>query len=227
MTVIAAGPAMDDPAALRKLLGDCSMSSIMIEHIIGQGYTMIALMAHAVVETDQVEAFTQHLSLIPAGEEFQPFSPQTASIRRKECLAMALDTGRPSAPDVVAAAPSKSRLSASEAKELKDQFRINYPGELLIAASTPSLAFLSFIQDAVESKTLAWVPSELDEVEFTEYRRPRNDKQLIRSILADGDVGLDDLPEAKVDTGGPVESGLGKFQCLWPTPWLSLVPATC
>ena len=68
-------------------------------------------------------------------------------------------------------------------------------------------------------KTLAWIPwkrrsSELDEIEFTEHRRPRNDRQLIRSILADGDVGLDELPEARVDTSGPAETALNRFQCL-------------
>ena len=46
------------------------------------------------------------------------------------------------------------------------------------------------------------------------HRRPRNDWQLIRPILADGDVGLDELPEARVDTNGPVETALTKFQCL-------------
>ena len=51
-------------------------------------------------------------------------------------------------------------------------------------------------------------------MEFSEYRRPRNDRQLIRSILADGDVGLDELPEAKVDTSGPVETALLRFQSL-------------
>ena len=54
----------------------------------------------------------------------------------------------------------------------------------------------------------------MDEVEATETRRPRNDNQLIRTILADGDVGLGDLPDAKVDTSGPVEIALSRFQCV-------------
>lgn len=108
-------------------------------------------------------------------------------------------------------------MTSSEYKELKDQFLTNYPGELLTSSNTPSLAFLCFVKDAVESKTLSWIPwkrrsSESDELEYSEHRRPRTDKQLIRSILADGDVGFDDLPKAKVDTGGPVESVLTKFQ---------------
>ena len=219
MTIIL--PAMDDPAALRKLLGDCLMSSVMIEHIVGLGHTTISMVAHAVGDPDQLEAFTQHLSLVPTGEEYQPFSPQTACIRRavKECIAVALDSGRNTLPEPPGVTPPKTRLSAAEAKQLKDQFVANYPGELLTPANTPSLAFLSFVKVAIDSKTLAWIPwkrrsSELDEIEFTEHRRPRNDRQLIRSILADGDVGLDELPEARVDTGGPVETALTRFQCL-------------
>ena len=144
-------PAMDDPTALRKLLGDCLMSSIMIEHIIGLGYTTISMIAHAVGDPDQFEAFTQHLSLIPTGEEYQPFSPQSACIRRavKECMAVALEAGRSSTPEAPVAPQPRTRLSAAEAKELKDQFCDNYAGELLTPATTPSLAFLSFVKEAL------------------------------------------------------------------------------
>ena len=130
-----------------------------------------------------------------------------------------MEAGCSSAPDSTVAAPVRTRLTAAEAKELKDQFLINYPGELLTPSTTPSLAFLAFVKEAVETRTLNWVPwkrrsSEHDEIEATENRRPRNDKQLIRSILADGDVGLDELPEARVDTSKPVEVALVKSQCL-------------
>ena len=83
------------------LFGDCLMSSIMIEHIVGLGYTTISMVAHAVGDPDQLEAFTQHLSLVPTGEEYQPFSPQTACIRRavKECIAVALDDAGASSGD--------------------------------------------------------------------------------------------------------------------------------
>ena len=56
------------------------MPSILIEHIIGMGHTTIAMIA--VGDADQLEAFSQHLSLVSAGETFSPFSPQTATIRR-------------------------------------------------------------------------------------------------------------------------------------------------
>ena len=100
--------AMDDPAALRRLLGECAMPSIWVEHIIGMGYTAIAMIAHAVGDADQLEAFSQHLSLVRAGETFSPFSPQTATIRRavRDCMTFALDAGRSSAPDPAPAAHS-------------------------------------------------------------------------------------------------------------------------
>ena len=66
-------PAMDDPAALRRLLGDCSMASPLIEHIISLGYTTIATIAHALGDPESIEEFVEHLSLIPAGETFVPF----------------------------------------------------------------------------------------------------------------------------------------------------------
>ena len=111
MTVIV--PAMDDPAAFRKLLSDSLMSSIMIEHIVGLGYTTISMLAHAVADPDQFEDFTKHLSLIPAGEEFQPFSPQSAGIRRavKECMAVALEAGRTPTAEVVTPPSAKARHS--------------------------------------------------------------------------------------------------------------------
>ena len=61
-------------------------------------------------------------------------------------------------PQIQRQLPTRSRLTAAEAKELKDQFMTNYPGELLTPSTTPSLAFLSYIKKAVNTKTLGWVP---------------------------------------------------------------------
>ena len=211
--------AMDESLALRKVLQDCQMSTAAVDHIIGMGYTSIALLANAVGAESNLDEFVKHVSPVPEGETFQQFSPQTASIRRsvKECLALSMVAGRASFPEPPVLPLPRAKMTSSEYKELKDQFLTNYPGELLTPSNTPSLAFLSFVKDAVDSKTLSWIPwtrrsSESDELEYSEHRRPRTDKQLIRSILADGDIGFDDLPEAKVDTGGPVESVLSKFQ---------------
>ena len=221
MTMTFSVPAMDDPAAFRKLLADCLLSNVVIEHILTMGYTTIAMMAHAVGDVDQLDAFVQHVSLVQDGETFQQFSPQTACLRRavKECMMIALDSGRTVAPDASVPVPVKPKLSAAEVKELKAQFAANYPGELLTPSTTPSLPFISYVKECVDTKTLVWIPwkrraSELDEIEFTETRRPRNDRQLIRSLVSDGEVALEDLPEARVDTGSRVDVALMKFQAL-------------
>ena len=81
--------ALDDPVSFRSLMADCHMSSIQIEHIFNAGYTTIALLAHGIHDESKMEEFVEHLSVIPDGETFQTFSPQSAAIRRviKECIA--------------------------------------------------------------------------------------------------------------------------------------------
>ena len=88
--------AMDDSSVFKKLLSDCQMPAEVADHIVGMGYTSIALMANAVGSEANLEEFVKHISPVPAGEHFQPFAPQTASIRRavKECLASSAASGR-------------------------------------------------------------------------------------------------------------------------------------
>ena len=45
-------------------------------------------------------------------------------------MAVALDSGRSSTPEVPVAAQQRARLSAAEAKELKDQFSVNHPWQV-------------------------------------------------------------------------------------------------
>ena len=76
----------------------------------------------------------------------------------------------------------------------------NYPGELLTPQSMPSLSFLSILKEAIDGNCLAWVPwknrtSESDEQAFLEHRRPRNERQLLRSLLAEGESALHDQPD--------------------------------
>ena len=78
-------PAMDDTTdttALRKLLSDCLVSVPTVDHVVDKGCTTIATMAHAVGDPDQLDAFIQHIILVPEGESFQQFTPQTARLRR-------------------------------------------------------------------------------------------------------------------------------------------------
>ena len=159
------------------------MPSIQIEHIVTSGYTTIALLAHGVHDESTMEEFVEYLSLIPPGEQFISFSPQSASIRRvlKECIARCIQSGRESSVDTSTAPLAKSKLSMVDVKALRSEFCQNYPGELLTPQSMPSLSFLSILKEAIDGNCLAWIPwksrtSESDEQAFLEHRRPRNER---------------------------------------------------
>ena len=75
------------------------MPQPQIDLIIQAGFATVALLAHGVHDKSKLEEFVEFLSLIPEGEKFQMFSPQSASIRRvlKECIAPCVHQGRDTA----------------------------------------------------------------------------------------------------------------------------------
>ena len=86
----------------------------------------------------------------------------------------------------------------------------------------PSLSFLSILKEAIEGNCLAWVPwknrtSESDEQAFLEHRRPRNERQLLRSLLAEGETALHDQPEAVINHQISPEVVVTRFQGLFST----------
>ena len=95
---------------------DCQMPAPQIEHIIDAGFTSIALLAHGVHEESKLEEFIEYLSLIPSGETFRTFSPQSASIRRvvKEAIAKCVHTGREAPTESPTSSLTKTRLSMVE-----------------------------------------------------------------------------------------------------------------
>ena len=212
---------MDDHGTFRTLMNDCGVSSVQMEHIVAMGYNTVSLLAHAVPEPDQLEPFVEHISLIPMGEEFQKFSPQTASLRRlvKECVEKVMQAGRQSLSEPPTPVPARSKLSAAEVKDMKQVFQQTYPGELLTAATTPSVAFLAIVKEAHDTNTFGWIPwksrtSEQDELDYTETRKPRNDRALLRTLINEGSEALFDGPEATFQASAPVEIVLPKFQGL-------------
>ena len=164
------------------------------------------------------------LSLIPEGEHFQTFSPQSASVRRvpKECIARCVQSGRTSSAEVLHTPMAKSKLSMVEVKAFRAEFCQSYPGELLTPTTMPSLSFLSILKEAIGGNSFAWVPwkgriSEADEEAFLEHRRPRNERQLLRSLLSEGDAVLQDQPEAFINHQLSAEVVVTRFQCLLTT----------
>jgi hypothetical protein len=109
-----------------------------------------------------------------------------------------------------------------DVKALRADFCQNYPGELLTSQSMPSLSFLSILKEAIDGNCLAWVPwksrtSEADEQAFLEHRRPRNERQLLRSLLSEGKSALHDQPEAVINHQLSPEVVVTRFQGLLST----------
>lgn len=75
------------------------------------------------------------------------------------------------------------------------------------------------VKDQVEDGSLGWIPwkartSDAVELQFLENRRPRNDKQLLHSILRSEEGLLDESAEAQIPKHEPVELVLTRFQTL-------------
>ena len=179
-----------------------------------------------------MEEFVEYLSLIPDGEQFQTFSPQSASTRRvlKGRIAKCVQSGRVSNAEVSQAPLVKAKLSMVEVKALRAEFCQNYPGELLASSTMPSLSFLSILKEAIDGNSLAWIPwksrtSEADKQAFLEHRRPRNERQLLRSLLSDGETALHDQPEAVINHQLSPEVVVTRFQGLLSTALAMLCQA--
>lgn len=113
---------------------------------------------------------------------------------------------------------AKTRLSIADVKSLRTEFCQNYPGELLLLSTMPSLSFFSLLKEAIETNNFTSIPwksrtSEADEQFFLEHRRPRNDRQLLRSLSSEGEAVLADQPEV-VNHQAPTEVVISKFQNL-------------
>ena len=112
---------------------------------------------------------------------------------------------------------SKPKLTAAEVTELREKFEANYPGELICDQTMPSLTFLSAVKEMKDSDVYKRVPwksrvSEQVQAQFNGSRPPRNNRQLLRSLMKLEDIEAFDQPSNFVATSGPVESHLMKFQ---------------
>ena len=83
-------------------------------------YTTVALLAHGIHDESKMGDFVEYLSLVPDGESFQTFSPQSAVIRRvlKECISRCV-VSRDTTADPTPSPSIKIRLSVADVKALK------------------------------------------------------------------------------------------------------------
>ena len=210
--------ALDDPAALKKLLDDCAVPAPIVANLNLLGYRSVALLGFAVPSDGHVDEMIEKLTPHDLGEQIDLLSPGAASLRRaiRQCFeACQAKGGIPCEPNFATAA--KPKLSLTEYKELKLKFVEHFPGELLTPESTPSFMFLASLKEQVDAGTWTWTPwrhriSEHAEMLFQENRKPRSDHQLLQRMLNQQE--LMDFPEASVPSGGPVEPVLMRFQTL-------------
>ena len=72
---------IDDPEEFIQLLSDAGVNLTTQQYIRDKGYNTIALVAFAIPE-NSIEEVVRHLTPVPDGESFEPFSPQVSCLRR-------------------------------------------------------------------------------------------------------------------------------------------------
>ena len=151
--------ALDDPAALKKLLDDCAVPAPIVANLNLLGYRSVALLGFAVPSDGHVDEMIEKLTPHDLGEQIDLLSPGAASLRRaiRQCFeACQAKGGIPCEPNFATAA--KPKLSLTEYKELKLKFVEHFPGELLTPESTPSFMFLASLKEQVDAGTWTWTP---------------------------------------------------------------------
>ena len=183
----------------------------MTAHIISAGFVSVALLGHAISDVGEIPDFIDSLKLDAAGMSAPPFSPIRSALTRM--LIRSLERSQ-------SQSASKPKLTAAEVTELREKFEANYPGELICDETMPSITFFSAVKEMKDSEVYKWIPwksrvSEQVQAQFNESRPPRNDRQLLRSLMKLGDIEGFDQPSNFVPSSGPVESHLVKFQQLF------------
>ncbi len=198
----------------------------MTAHIISAGFVSVALLGHAISDVGEIPDFIDSLKLDAAGMSAPPFSPIRSALTRMLIRSLERSQWNGAAGDAsIAGVPapqsaSKPKLTAAEVTELREKFEANYPGELICDETMPSITFFSAVKEMKDSEVYKWIPwksrvSEQVQAQFNESRPPRNDRQLLRSLMKLGDIEGFDQPSNFVPSSGPVESHLVKFQQLF------------
>ncbi|OLP89543.1 hypothetical protein AK812_SmicGene28994 [Symbiodinium microadriaticum] len=169
-------PRLDDPAALVALLDQLSASPAVRTALSNKGFASLGSLAFAVSDmsdADEVRLFLRSTLLLFEASSAAPSKPAL---------------GAAALPPAPAASASSTKIAVPNLLHLRKNFLAKYPGELLTPDSAPSVDFLSLLKNHHDSQQSLWVPwrlrtSESDATRWEEARRPRNDRQLLRSLL--------------------------------------------
>ncbi|CAE7209933.1 unnamed protein product, partial [Symbiodinium necroappetens] len=203
-------PRLDDPAALVAMLDQLSASPAVRTALSGKGFASLGSLAFAVSDpsdADEVRLFVRSTLSLPDTDASSAAPPKPA-----------LGSGaQPSAP---APSASATKIAVPDLLHLCKTFLAKYPGELLTPDSAPSVDFLSLLKNHHDAQQSLWIPwrlrtSESDATRWEEARRPRNDRQLLRSLLdADAEPAS---ASVNLNTQGPSDPVLRRSMSLFAT----------
>ena len=112
------------------------------------------------------------------------------------------------------------KLSPTDVQALRQKFQASYPGKLLTPKAMPAPEFLSALQHTFTSGASPWLPwrsrcTEADAISWHDSRRPRSDRQLLRTLLEAEEEAPG--PTAFVPQSGPVEPTVRKALSVFAT----------
>ena len=189
-------PRLDDPAALVALLDQLSASPAARTALSNKGFASLGSLAFAVSDmsdADEIRLFLRSTLSLADTDDAALVSADSACIRRLLFEASSAAPPKPALgtaalPPAPTTSSSSTKLAVPDLLHLRKNFLAKYPGELLTPELAPSVDFLSLLKNHHESQQSLWVPwrlrtSESDATRWEEARRPRNDRQLLRSLL--------------------------------------------
>ena len=207
---------LDDPSALLSLLQQWTAPPEVKSRLEASGFTTLGLLGHALPSADKEDSF------IITVLGLDPNNPALLHSAAAACLRRLLAAAHDLCPSAPAASPSALppdsgpaavvKLSPTDVQALRQKFQASYPEELLTPEAMPAPEFLSALQHTFTSGASPWLP---DAISWHDSRRPRSDRQLLRTLLeAEEEMPG---PTAFVPQSGPVEPTVRKALSVFAT----------
>ena len=114
------------------------------------------------------------------------------------------------------------RLSQEAAQELIDDFKTNYPGELLDEDTMPSIRLLSLVQHSLKpGEKIRWIPWQfrLSSKQYTEIMEAKSSKPMRTEAQLLASALYDDTPEMPVAHLRLSASWLSRIQTVYRNAW--------
>ena len=209
---------LDDAAVVSALLQQWGAPASVLTRLQATGFTTLGLLGHALPSPDAEDSFLCTVLELDPADSAMLHSAPAACLRRllthAQDLCPSQYTAAPASSSLTPAPSAQSRkLMPSEVQAMRQKFLASYPGELLTPELMPAPELLSALQHAFATGASPWLPwrsrcTEADAISWHDARRPRTDRQLLRSFLEAEEESPG--PTAFVPNSGPVEPTVRK-----------------